>query len=181
MVSLLSHLLIFARFVTLIIFTVSFITKIRSLHTFRQTIESFQLLPRAFSYAAAILFITGEFTVALLLLVGGKWQPIAFSLALVLLLIFIFALKSTLHRKLSISCKCFGKTSKQVSVYTIRRNLLFFCCALCGITTDVALGENEISLPFTTLLPTFILVCVFFITLMNFENFTQIFWKPKRS
>ncbi len=129
------YMLAFSRVAVGLVFAVSGISKARDIAQFRQTISSFNLLPRWLSGIGAVLFLCGEFAVVVLLLIGGPLLIIGFTLAIFLLLLFCVALVSVLARRIRTSCNCFGTSTKQVSRSDVWRNVGFVLCALVGCGT----------------------------------------------
>jgi hypothetical protein len=111
-------------------------------------VASFELLPKRLSTLAAILFLSGELAVVVMIIVGDRLLPLAFALALLLLLLFIIGLLSVLLRNIETTCNCFGSSDKRVSVYEVWRNGGFALCSLTGLvlfhnTDRVHLGLAE--------------------------------------
>jgi len=129
---LLSHLLAFCRITIGLVFTISFLGKVRNVDRFAQTITSFQLLPRQLSKAAAILFLTGELVVVILLILGRGFLPIAFAAAFLLLLTFSVALLSVVTRNIQTACNCFGVKEEYVTYHDVWRNVGYTVCSLVG-------------------------------------------------
>jgi len=130
---LLFYLQSFCRFAIIIVFTASFVGKIRDLPSFEQTIVKFNLLPLQLTRITAQLFLLGEVAAALLLLIGGWGLAVGFVLALIQLTLFSLALASVLARKIQTPCHCFGSSEKPVSRYDLWRNGGFIVCALVGL------------------------------------------------
>ncbi len=124
--------LAFCRIVIGLVFGYSFLRKVMSIPTFEQTITQFRILPKRFSRAAALLFLAGEFAVALLVTVGGPFLEPGFFLSIFLLLLFCSALVSVLHRDIQTSCNCFGSTKKPVAALEVWRDAGFIICASIG-------------------------------------------------
>lgn len=134
------YLLAFCRVALGLVFLASSLSKVRDAAQFRQTIRAFRLLPSALSGMAALLFIGGEGTVVVLLVIGGPLLLPGFVLGGSLLLFFSLALVSVLVRKIQTACHCFGASTKLVSPADVWRNLAFMLCALLG---SVALNEPK--------------------------------------
>ena len=139
------YLQIFCRVVIGLVFTISFLGKAFHLSSFQRSILAFNILPARFSRPAALLFLSGEGAVVILVGVGGSLLGLAFVLAILLLLVFSCALLSVLIRKLQTSCNCFGPTEKQVSSADIWRNIGFLLCASSGFCTVVVIRNNQAS------------------------------------
>jgi len=129
------YVLAFCRIVIGIVFAFSFLRKTRSVSTFEQTITQFSILPKRFSRVVALLLLSGEIVVALLVTIGGAFLESGFLLSILLLLVFSSALVSVLHRNIQTSCNCFGSAQKQVSSVDVWRNVGFVVCALIGYGT----------------------------------------------
>lgn len=128
----LPYLLTFCRIVIGLVFAYAFLTKIRDVNAFNQTITRFKLLPAPWSRPMALLFLTGELAVVMLTFVGGQLLPLAFGLAFLQLAIFTMAQASVLARRIQTSCNCFGVNEKPVTYYDIWRNVGFIGCSLLG-------------------------------------------------
>src|ERR1700737_4006721 len=126
------YILAFCRVTTGLVFAISSLSKARDIPTFKQAVLGFRLLPQHLSGPLAILFLCGEFTVVLLVTIGGSLLLSGFVLATLLLLIFCGALASVLARRLQTACNCFGSSEKNVSSADIWRNLGFILCASVG-------------------------------------------------
>lgn len=123
------YLLAFCRVAIGLVFAISGFSKARHLAQFQQAIYGFHLLSRRLSNLAAPLFLCGEFTVVVFMLVGGPLLLPGFVLAILLLCLFCGALASVLVRKLHTSCHCFGSSSRPVMPVDIWRNVGFLLCA----------------------------------------------------
>lgn len=130
-----SFILIFCRVTIGLVFALSSLSKVRNISEFKRTIQGFQLLQPRMSGSAALLFLCGEFSVVLLIAIGGPVLFYGFALALFLLFLFCFALASVLRRQLRIACNCFGSSEKPVTSTDLWRNAGFILCATggCGI------------------------------------------------
>lgn len=134
------YVLAFCRIVIGVVFLVSFLRKISNVPIFEQTITQFSILPKRFSRVVALLFLSCEIAVALLVIIGDPFLVPGFLLSILLLLVFSSALMSVLHRNIQTSCSCFGSIQKQVSPIDVWRNVGFVVCALLGY---VALAESS--------------------------------------
>ncbi|MCZ7666473.1 MAG: hypothetical protein M5U34_04230 [Chloroflexi bacterium] len=114
----LPYLLTFCRIVIGLVFAYAFLTKIRDVNAFNQTITRFKLLPAPWSRPMALLFLTGELAVVMLTFVGGQLLPLAFGLAFLQLAIFTMARAPVLARRIQTSCNCFG--SQREARYILR-------------------------------------------------------------
>lgn len=143
-----AYILAFCRIAIGLVFLLSGIGKARNLARFRQTINSFRLLPERFSSGAALLFLLSEFAVVVLMLIGGPCLLPSFLLAALLLAIFCAALASVLARAIKTSCNCFGSSEQEVSGADLWRNGGLILCALCGCSTQIWTKGNQVSLNF---------------------------------
>lgn len=130
---------LFCRGVIELTFIVSFFSKASNIANFTQTIDAFRILPERLGHYTALLFLSGECIVALLMFIGGVFLAPGFLLAILLLLIFCIALMLIVKRKIRISCNCFGSSEVQISLIDIWRNLGFMLCALGGWGTLLVL------------------------------------------
>jgi uncharacterized membrane protein YphA (DoxX/SURF4 family) len=126
------YALAFCRVVIGLVFLFSSVGKLRNIPQFQQTIINFHLLPANMSRLAALLFVTAECIVVLLMVPGGEFRLPGFLLALLLLLLFSGALISVLVRQIHTSCNCFGNSEKSVTQADIWRNAVFILCAMEG-------------------------------------------------
>ena len=83
----LPYLLVFYRVTIGLIFTYSFLAKLRDGDQFTRTITDFKLLPGQLSKPAAAFVLTGELATVVMIIKGGQSLPMAFSLATFLLLV----------------------------------------------------------------------------------------------
>lgn len=148
------YLLTFCRVVICLTFAVSSFSKTLNVPKFKQTVISFNLLPRRLSGIIAILFIFCEYIVTGLIFIGGKLLLPGFLLAILLLLIFCSALAFVLLKRLSVPCNCFGSSEKPDTFSDIWRNIGFILCALVGcivfvwsqhIAEHLGIGEGIIT------------------------------------
>ena len=128
----LPYLLAFSRITLGLLFAYSFVTKAWDVAQFAGSIGRFDLLPRRWNKIAALLFLSWEAAVALLLLAGGRFLPLGFALATLLLALFTMAILSAVARKIETPCNCFGASAKPVSYYDAGRNFGFIGCSLLG-------------------------------------------------
>lgn len=126
------YTLAFCRFVIGLVFMVSSVSKLLYFAQFRKAVRNFNILPQKLSNITAMLFLCSEFSVVLLVVIGGSLLTVGFSLAIFLLLIFSCALVLALIRKTQVSCSCFGSSVKRVSYIDVWRNIGFILCALAG-------------------------------------------------
>lgn len=127
-----AFLLAACRAVLGLAFAVSFAAKARSPTQFAQTISSFRLLPKPLVKYAAVLLVSGEAGVVLLMVLGNQFLPAGFGLSVLLLTVFTLAILSALARNLRISCNCFGPANKPISRLDVARDVGLLGCALIG-------------------------------------------------
>lgn len=138
------YLLTFCRIVIGLVFSTSFVGKVRNTSQFKQTIQNFNLLSMRFSGTAVIVFLSSEFAIVVCMIFGGTVLIPGFLLTTILLTVFCAALASVLVRGLHISCNCFGANTAQVSIFDIWRNIGFILCALIGCTVlSVSVQQQE--------------------------------------
>lgn len=128
----LPYLLSFCRMTIGVTFAYSFLAKVQDVNRFARIIANFKLLPGRLNKPATILLLVGELTIILLIMVGGQWLSIGFSLAIVLLLVFTTTLARTLTKNMQTPCNCFGAGEQSVTAYDLWRNGGFILCAAGG-------------------------------------------------
>lgn len=126
------YIMAFCRMVIGLVFAISSGSKVFRLQAFRQTIFRFHLFPARFIAPAAMLFLSSEMAVVILLALGGQALLPGFVLAIFLLILFSGALLSVVIRGFSTSCNCFGPDQRTISSADIWRNAGFLLCALVG-------------------------------------------------
>ena len=123
-----------ARFFLALIFIVAGASKLLQTEEFERAVSNYQLLPRRFSRLVAVWLPRAELGAGLLLALGVALLPIAFLIAL-LLLVFSVAVGVNLVRGREMSCNCFGaSTPEKMTWHTVGRNF-----ALMGITLSIVL------------------------------------------
>lgn len=127
------YVLAFCRAIVGIVFVVSFITKVRDVSRFSDTIANFQIVPRSISRPLGLAVLGSEFAVVVFIIVGGQLLTAAFTLAVFLLLSFSMALLYVLKRSIQTPCNCFGAADEPVSIYDVWRNMGFLIFASIGI------------------------------------------------
>jgi hypothetical protein len=170
-----AYVLTFCRVVSGLVFLISGVSKASHLPQFKQTIVTFRLLPNQLSGIAALLFLAGEFSVVLLMIVGGSFLLPGFILAITLLTVFSGALVSVLIRKLRTSCNCFGPSEKPVTVSDLWRNLGFIGCALFGCVTQTWLRETNTTVSWLAWIPISLGALVFVVIWVQVGEITQLF------
>lgn len=100
------------------------VTKVLSPEPFAAAIYNYQILPAAWTNAAAIAMPGIEIMASLFLALYRPWRTAAGSVLLVLLAIFTAALLWAIHRGLNISCGCFSTSADaaNISWWNIARN-----------------------------------------------------------
>lgn len=112
------------------VFALSSGAKLKNLSIYVETTGNFQLLPQAIVPISAIFFLLCEMMTVILMVL---WPMMAFALALVLLIVFSFALASVLIRRISTTCNCFGDSNNPISVADLVRNIGLLLCACVGL------------------------------------------------
>jgi hypothetical protein len=133
----LPYLLAFCRVVIGLVFGFSSLSKVINFSIFEQTIIQFDLFPKGLSPFAALFFLSSEFIIALLMIVGNSWLAPGFFLGTFLLMLFCGGLISAMHRNIRIACNCFGPFQGVISMISIYRNIVFLICAIIGFTISV--------------------------------------------
>jgi uncharacterized membrane protein len=100
------------------------VTKVLAPEPFAAAIYNYQLLPAAWTNAAAIAMPGIEIAAALFLAFCRPWRAAAGSVLLVLLALFTAALLWALHRGLNLSCGCFSTSADAAAIswWNIARN-----------------------------------------------------------
>lgn len=141
----LPYLLVFCRLTIGLLFAYAFVSKVRDVAGFAQTITNFKLLPPRWSKGVAWIFLGGEAAVVVFLLIGGELLPLAFGLALVLLTTFTIALVSVLVRGIQTTCNCFGHSQKPVTYANVWRNVAVMSVSLSGWWLAIQVPEGVAS------------------------------------
>ena len=126
------YTLTFSRITIILLFIISFGSKVTSLSNFETTIQNFRILPARLSRPASLLFVLGEFIVVLLLIVDGQFLQLGFLLGALILIVFSIALSVVLRKGERVSCNCFGASENPVSSSDIWRNAMFLLWAVVG-------------------------------------------------
>lgn len=172
---LLSYLTTFSRIIIGFAFAISFISKVSDVSAFEYTIKSFDLLPKKLHRIAALLFLSGELSITLLLVIGSKFLIVGFGLAIVLLIAFSIAMISVLVRNIRTSCNCFGLTEKAVSIFDVWRNASFFLFTLVGLLALSTSTSQQTSLAPAEFSLLSVIAIMFVTVLINFEDIVQLF------
>jgi hypothetical protein len=130
------------KFIILIVFAGSVFSKFRDFSGFVQTIKLFDIVAIKYNKALAILLMALELFIPVCLIINYPLLLIiGFSLSLLLLIIFTFAIIKVLSTNKSISCNCFGSTDTKITFFTLIRNfilLVLITIALIILTvTDI--------------------------------------------
>lgn len=122
------HLLLRLALATL--FAAAAAHKLRDLGAFAATLRNYRLLPGAAAPVLAPLFAAVEIVLALALLAGFGWAPLA---AAALLLLYSGAIAVNLGRgRRDVDCGCLGPRRRQpLSEWLLARNALLVAAALC--------------------------------------------------
>lgn len=129
-----AYVLTFCRVAIALAFTLSSIGKARNLSAFQQAIMNFDILPPTWAAKVAWLFLIGEISVVILVVLGESCMQLGLLLATFLLTMFSAALIIVLLRKKHIACNCFGFTEKHISWYDLVRNGIFILCSILGLS-----------------------------------------------
>lgn len=162
-----------SRFSLVFIFFYSLFTKLRDFTSFEDTIKNFQLLPPRLHRTAAISLIFGEVVIVTTALFGGHWLFLSYSIAIVLLVLFTYALNFALKRNIDTSCNCFGPTPKSISYYDIWRNVILICITSVGLTTAFLNGALY-SISFIDLAQSLILALVVTLLILNLHEILEL-------
>jgi hypothetical protein len=106
--------------------------KMRHLSAFVEVIGRLNLLHARLHRMAALVFLAGELTVVITMLIGGRLLVWGFLLAVLMLLAFCVALVSALLRRIQTPCNCFGVSKRPISPYDVVRNAVLIAGALGG-------------------------------------------------
>jgi uncharacterized membrane protein YphA (DoxX/SURF4 family) len=137
------YALTFSRIALGLVFAASSIGKLRDFPVFARTVENFQVLPRQIVQVCAYIFLGGEITVVVLMILGSNSLLLAgFLMAILLLSVFCVALFAVLIRRLQVPCNCFGSSQRPASSADIWRNVGFLACAFVGIASLTALSDT---------------------------------------
>lgn len=171
----LPHLLTFCRITIGLLFAYSFLAKARDVNKFAQTITPFNLLPAHWSQPLALLFLSAELAVVILVLAGGQSLPIAFALALLLLSTFSATLLLVLARNIRASCNCFGHSYQPVTYADVWRNVGIILVAAGGLWATQAAGGTGAGLTFIEMLLLVIIASVFVLVWANLGDIMALF------
>jgi len=164
---------IFSRMVIGLVFILSFMGKVRDISSFQKAINNFKLTPEWASPFLALLFLVGEFSVTLAMIVGGHFLSWGFILAGLMLLAFSISLLSVIVRKIDTSCNCFGYSKNdRVSSYEIYRNVCLILCTLIGYFIPVPERIHFSSLIYV--LP-ILSALIFVIFILNLKTVIELF------
>lgn len=147
----------FAQIVLCTIFIQSLIVKLRDPSGFQESIKNYHLIPNRYSGVAASVIVLAE-AIAIILLVLHPILPMfGFSLSIALLSLFSLAIASALHRRIDLTCGCFGQASL-TNHLDLLRNAILICIAILG-TVSLQQHKYVVNLPlFVLSVPPAILV-----------------------
>jgi uncharacterized membrane protein YphA (DoxX/SURF4 family) len=171
----LPYLLTFCRATIGLTFAYSFLMKVRDVNQFAQTITHFKLLSAHRSQPLALLFLTGELAVVLLLFIGGQLLPLAFGLALLLLATFTAALAFVLAHHIQTACNCFGSHQNPATFADVGRNVGLILIALFGIVASKSAGQTGVQLTAVDSLLMAIAAAIFLFIWLNLRDIFQLF------
>ncbi len=167
-------LLSFCQSALTLLFTVSFFSKIFRFESFPIIIDRFEILPSKYNWPTAILIVTVEFVIILLLVLNNRFLSLGFTLATILLSVFSGILTLTLTRDLNVSCGCFGANDDRITVYDLGRNLCFIVLGLIGLWISIGNSEGNVS-SMSLLLPAFGSSTVFVLFFINISTLFRAF------
>lgn len=163
----------FCRMAISLIFALSCTSKLRQFAHFQLTIIKFHLMPLHLVRVAALLFVSSEGLIVILLAGGGPLVDVGFVLALCLLILFTTALGSVLVRRLKVACQCFGSSDKDVSSIDLWRNAGLLLCTTAGFITTVLSSSSTLTLVSYILLA--LMALVFVIVWVQLHEVVQLF------
>ena len=139
------YLLQFLRWALACVFLVSALAKLRDMPAFKETIVRFKILPRSWTWLAALGIVLTELGISLCLLFEPSYL-LGFALSAILLVSFNLVLRSVLNRGFRTTCNCFGSASEEVSKLSLLRNGVLIIMALGGIGLGLVWRETADSL-----------------------------------
>ncbi|PKO05311.1 MAG: hypothetical protein CVU41_11785 [Chloroflexi bacterium HGW-Chloroflexi-3] len=169
-------LLLFLRYVIGFVFIFSLYGKLKNIPSFIQTITNFRFFPQKFSKPLAYLFLTGEVSVVVSMLIGINLLFWGFLIASLMFLAFSIALTSVLVQNIRTSCNCFGPDEKDVSVGHVVRSLGFLICGVLGIVITTHIHQYTLLQPeFFLIVTTGSVSIAFVIVWMNVTEIIKLF------
>lgn len=173
---LISYGIAFCRWAIGLVFVLSCTGKLNNVTAFANTISRFKLLPVYLIRFAAWLVLASEAIVIVTMLIGGRLLAWGFLLAILLLVVFCFALLSVLLRRIQTPCNCFGASSNTpVSSLEIVRSLIFSCYAIGGYGLLLMAKEKLETLGILDWCLTGIIASVFVLILVRLKEFVRVF------
>lgn len=169
------YILAFCRVTIGLVFAWSFVGKIQNIASFVQTINRFNLLPKALHWPVAVMFLGGELAVLGAMILGGNLLLWGFLLAGLLLIIFSVALIVVLIRKIQTPCNCFGSSQKPASIFDIVRNAALILFSLGSYGLSVAKIESSQVLSWMDWVLIAVVAIVFVMTLVQLGDIVQLF------
>lgn len=129
-----------------LLFLVSGTYKCFHTQAFIETVHSYRILPERIDFVFAVIIMVGETVSGLSLIVN--WIPrIWYSLLLIFLTLFIFAIIKILSESSSVDCGCLtGIYSETVSSWMLVRNALLISIIVWLLRTNISgKDSNDIS------------------------------------
>ena len=167
--------LMFCRIVIGLVFALSATGKVLDFPAFQASVSNFQILPSGLNKAAAWIFLGAEFTIALLMAIGGSALLSGFVLAASLLVIFSAALVVALRRNTKTTCNCFGRTEQHISPYDVARNTLVVLCSVAGVW---ALASPHQALYGLEIVLLGLMAACFVVLITNLADVATTLWRP---
>lgn len=131
--------------VVVIAFAVAAALKFRALHSFRDQLRDYQVLPEPVLPVAALAVPAVE-AGAVTLAVLPATRPIGFGVLVVLLVVFTVVVSLSIRAgRTSIRCACFGQSSTTLDVRVVARNLMLAACAVTGLVADSAASSAGVA------------------------------------
>ncbi len=125
------------RIYVLVVLLAAAWSKLFAFSSFRSALaEAFPVLALSGSIGATVVaagIVIGEWSAALLMLLGGKLSRLGLALALGLLLSLTVVVVMSLLQGRAIRCSCFGESDRRISKYDLVRNLIFLIIATAGL------------------------------------------------
>jgi hypothetical protein len=118
------------RTILCVVFSYSFVTKLRAFDDFQDTVRSYEILPGSKTRFFAFIVLTGEAFVAILV---GTGMQVAIGSVCAALLLLSFSLGITtniLRGRTSLDCGCFGLTSGRISWSHVATNIVLISVSI---------------------------------------------------
>jgi uncharacterized membrane protein YphA (DoxX/SURF4 family) len=140
------YLVIVVRCLIGTVFLVSLAGKVAgcsAFSAFAQSIRRWRVLPPALIPPAAVLVVTAELAVCLLIAAGSARAGAAgLILAALLLTAFAAAIGNALRRGVNAPCRCFGPSTTALSWWHVARNVVLVAAALAGVSAGPGGGAR---------------------------------------